>query len=170
MNHYMIDIETLSTDTNAHVLAIAMVKFTEKEVLKTQVLYPDPEIQHNTGRKIDFDTLNFWMKQPELLKEIMEKPTKSLSFCSAHLRWFIDIAEKDSNIVWAKSPSFDLMIMRSLFSSPLLPWKFSNERDVRTAYDKLTEKGIELTKPERAHDPLSDALAQVANVQKFLNL
>jgi hypothetical protein len=170
MNHYMIDIETLSTDTNAHVLAIAMVKFTEKEVIKHQVLYPDPEIQHNTGRKIDFDTIKFWLKSPDLLKEIMEKPTKSLSFCSAHLRWFIDLTNYEQNIVWAKSPSFDLMIMRSLFSSPMLPWKFSNERDVRTAYDKLTEKGIELTKPERAHDPLSDALAQVANVQKFLNL
>jgi hypothetical protein len=168
--HYMIDIETLSTDTNAHVLAIAMVKFTEKEVIKHQVLYPDPEIQHNTGRKIDFDTLNFWMKQPELLKEIMEKPSQSMLFCLTQVQYFIEDGARDTNIVWAKSPTFDLMILRSLFSSPLLPWKFSNERDVRTAYDKLTEKGIELTKPERAHDPLSDALAQVANVQKFLNL
>jgi hypothetical protein len=52
----------------------------------------------------------------------------------------------------------------------MLPWKFSNERDVRTAYDKLTEKGIPLTKPDRPHDPISDALAQVTNIQKFMSL
>ena len=169
MNHFMIDIETLSTDTNAHVLAICMIEFDQDEVIRTQTLYPSADEQQRMGRKIEFDTLKFWQRSQPIFQDLIHHPTKSLAFCLSHIRYMIDFQREKENIVWAKSPSFDLSILRSLFGDQI-PWKYSMERDVRTACDKLTQKSIPIIHSERPHDPLSDALAQVINVQNFLKL
>jgi len=170
MIHYMIDIETLATTPDAHVLAIALVKFDQDTILKKLVLYPDDHEQVLLNRKVDFSTLCFWLKFTRILEEIQDQPKSSLRKCLYQIVWFMSEEPKEENMVWAKSPSFDLTILKNLFGAGNLPWKFSNEHDVRTAYFKLKQYSITILRPTNPHDPLEDATTQALNVQNYLKV
>lgn len=168
-NHFMLDIETLGTEKDCLVLSIAVVKFNESEIIDTLELFPDLMEQENKGRKIGIDTLIWWMKNTALLESTLLKQRKSLTFCHFKMINFFHNDLQPKN-VWAKSPSFDLEIIKNLFKTTENLWKYSQEADVRTCDLKLKQRDIPLNKPTTAHDPLSDALAQTLNVQKFLTL
>ena len=169
MTHYMIDIETLGTDRDCMVISIALVRFDEKEIIDSLVLYPDLQDQENKGRKIEIDTLQWWMLNKELLNQMIGKDRirKSVSFCLNQISWFINHNNGDKTI-WSKSPSFDLVILKNLFKPTMLPWSYTEEADVRTAEFKLRQNQIKLQRSQQAHDPLEDAIAQAQNVQLFL--
>lgn len=168
--HYMIDIETLGTGSDCIVLSIALVKFNETDILDSMVLYPNIYDQEKRGRKIEIDTLSWWMKNEQLLKESLNEKWRTLNFCYHQIQFFLN-AKDDQTRIWSKSPSFDLLIINHLFKdwrSPIS--EFRMEADVRTAELKLKQKSIPIEKPSQAHNPLQDALAQAKNVQNFLKL
>ena len=169
MIHYMIDIETLGNGPEAMVLSIAAVKFDEEKVINTIELYPDLTEQHSKGQKIDIDTLQWWMKSPQILQNYLEKPRKSLVCCYHQLAFFL-FQKDESTQIWAKSPRFDLQILENLWKNCPVLWDYRSQGDVRMAEFKLKQKQIALTRPEQAHNSLSDCMAQVANVQKFLHI
>lgn len=167
MIHYMIDIETTDTTPTATVLAIAVIRFDADRIHDRMLLYPSIEAQ--SQRTTSLDTMRFWMGHLPTFQDIMDHPRKSLPFCLAQLNWFI-AGKREENTVWSKSPSFDLAILKDLFGAEHIPWIFRQEQCVRTAEKKLTQRAITLIKSETPHDPLSDATAQVINVQNFLRL
>lgn len=168
MKHYMIDIETLSTGTDAMVLSIALVRFTQDSILDTLLLFPDLSQQNRKDRKIDIDTLTWWMKNRELLNQTLQHPRKTLNFCYHQIKYFL-IDRDPQTRIWSKSPSFDLQILNHLFQDWTHPIsEFRLEADVRTAELKLHQKEIPLEKSTIPHDPLEDAIAQSKNIQNFL--
>ena len=169
MIHYMIDIETLGQRPEAMVLSIAAVKFDEEKVINTIELYPDLTEQHSKGQKIDIDTLIWWQNNREILSTYLATARKSVNFCFHQLAFFLSDRENDTQI-WAKSPRFDLQILENLWKNCPVLWDYRSQGDVRMAEFKLKQKEIPLTRPEQAHNSLSDCLAQVSNVQKFLSL
>lgn len=169
MIHYMIDIETLGQGSEAMVLSIAAVKFDEEKVIKTIELYPDLIEQQSRGQRIDIDTLIWWQNNREILSTYLATARKSVNFCFHQLAFFLSDREKDTQI-WCKSPRFDLQILENLWKTYPLLWDYRSQGDVRSAEFKLKQKQIPLTRPEQSHNSLSDCLAQVANVQKFLQL
>lgn len=170
MIHYMIDIETLATGSNSLVLSIALVKFNQSEIIDTIVLYPDLIQQDKRGRKIDINTLSWWLKNSELLKNTIDQKRKSLNFCYHQIQYFLTEKSEQTRL-WSKSPSFDLQILNHLFQDWGNPIStFRMEADVRTAEFKLNQNSIPLEKPTNAHEALSDAIAQAKNIQNFLKL
>jgi hypothetical protein len=171
MIHYMIDIETLATDSDALVLSIALVKFTEQEIISELTLYPSLWEQEQRGRKISMETLLWWMKSIPQLQEAIdpEKPRKSLSFCYNQIAFFLCDAKNERQI-WAKAPSFDLRIVSSLLTGAPRLWTYQEEQDVRTAELKLKQLNLPITRSTVPHSPIHDALAQVDNVQRFLGI
>lgn len=162
--HFMIDIETLDVCDDALILSIAAVKFTKDEILDSMVLYPDFE-----DRKIGVQTLKWWMINPQELGRLLDLNRKSAQFIYNQLAYFLS-CEQSKPTIWAKSPSFDLDILKSYFHrfNPL--WKYDQEADVRTAYLKLRQKQIELIPSDQPHEALADAIAQAKNIQVFLQL
>lgn len=171
MNHYMIDIETLGTSSDCMILSIAVVKFSEDEIKDTLLLYPALQEQQIKGRKIEIDTLTWWMKSLSMLQANIdpEKPRKSLAFCYNQLAWFL-APDSEGRIIWAKSPSFHLGILRHMITGAPDLWDFREEADVRTAELKLKSKQIEIHRPLTPHDPMCDAITQAKHVQRFLEI
>lgn len=163
MNHYMIDIETTDTRPTSKVIAIALTKFAADSIHDTLVLYPSLDEQKE--RSTSLETMVFWLGHQEVLKKLMNHPTKSLKFCIHQINYFMSRTPRHETKVWSKSPTFDLTILRDLFKEQNLPWIYPNERDVRTAQEKVGK-----TKSKVPHDPLEDAIAQTIDVQKFLKL
>lgn len=77
--------------------------------------------------------------------------------------------------MWAKSPSFDCMILKEAYYRVGLkcPWGYYNERDLRTITHIVSGFVPEPTFKGIKHQALADALHQAAwaeKCQKFLKL
>lgn len=166
MIHYMIDIETLDVMDDGFILSIAAVRFTQDEILDSIVLYPDFDGQKD--RTIEIKTVKWWMENQAELYRLLSIQRKSAHFVYHQLNFFLSQGDKPT--IWAKSPSFDLYILKNFFHQCNPLWKYSQEADVRTAYLKLNQKNIPLLESTKPHDALEDALAQARNVMEFLKL
>lgn len=163
----MIDIETLGNGPSSMVLSIAAVKFNQVRILDQIELFPDVQEQAIQGQKMDIDTLIWWQKNKEILSDYLTKPRKSLHFCYHQLAYFLADQEPDT-LIWAKSPRFDLQILENMWAKYPHIWTYRNQGDVRLVEWSLKNQSINLIQPTKAHNALSDAIAQAQNVQQFL--
>jgi len=165
----MIDIETLSTKPNAIILSIACIEFNrneEKQLLENSKYFYERIDCSNYKNllSIDDDTLAWWNKQPEDIKNeaLYKQPRTPLKTALENLvkKWFDD--ENKQKIIWSHSPSFDCIILKNAFNicDLKIPWSFWNERDTRTLFD------ITNTKMEKNnHHALYDTLNQINYVK-----
>lgn len=183
--HMMVDIETLSTRRDAHIMCVALVPFFPEgdanlfnegvEGLRPEVwgLHPDAQPE----RHIDPHTISWWLSQSNEAQTIVNglwtgadgilSLDNCYDFCTS-------IAEKMAFVkpkrVWANSPTFDLVILRHLFEicDVEVPWTYRQERDVRTAAEgALGYCGPGDLLRGVAHDPAYDCMAQAYTVQAF---
>lgn len=171
--HICIDIETLSTKSNAAILSIGAVIFDpyaenmdQVEAFYKKVSYDSCE---NAGLVVDDSTMAWWAKQEQTLiddtfnddgREDLIQVLKDLNvFCRGGTHF------------WAKSPSFDCVILETVAGLVNLgvPWSYPQTRDCRTIYDLADP---ELPK-QTVHSALEDAYNQAKGVQtvyKKLNI
>lgn len=171
--HFMVDIETLSTHTNAVVLSIGAVRFDPISGKIEEELYATLRPQDQVERKIDSDTVMWWMKQ------VAEDPTKINAFNSEskipirqaliQLSAFLAVDTGEDRKVWACDPDFDLAILADLyhqFNIPI-PWKFFEGRSVRTVRDIATALGRPKLSQLVTHNALEDCKRQTIEIQQL---
>lgn len=148
----MVDIETLSTEPNACILSIGAVRFDEEGLIYCE-FYKNIIPQNN--RHIDVDTVEWWFNYPEAYSELKKD------------RWYLKEALYSlgrfickGDMVWAKSPSFDLAILKNAYKEYgiVIPWDFRNERDVRTAEKRKVES------VGTKHNALDDCYTQIKSI------
>lgn len=150
MKHFVLDLETLGTSRNSVVCAIGVqtINPTASDGMGPSFyqILPDWEEQERMGRKIDSNTVKWWLKQaltnPEAAQELLPQPTPGAVLrpdtCSilAELGRFIrDCApDPEQREVWGNSSSFDNEILRSLYEDyNIVPaWTFRQDRCYRT--------------------------------------
>jgi hypothetical protein len=171
----MLDLETLGTSSNSVILSIGAVKFERKgNEITESVFYERINIQNclDTGLEIDSKTLEWWKTQDKnVYYEAIENPNR-LSLKNTLLdfsKWF-----GKSTYIWGKGPSFDCTILSNAYKKLGLepPWKFWNERDVRTIFDLGNIKNYQLP-TDNMHHPVDDCKRQIKGVKmalKKLNL
>ena len=122
MNSMMIDIETLDTESTAIVLSIGGCVFNEREQttesdLRKNSIYLELNTteQEHRDRTISIDTLNWWLKtNPLELTRFSNIKTNNIEDDLKKLVNFI--LENKVKYIWSKSPSFDMLILNSLFN------------------------------------------------------
>ena len=163
----MIDIETLDTKPTAVILSIGAVAF-DIETGETcpDTLYQklDYKKQIDEGRTTSIETTLWWGQQSdEAYCEAFFGEERLLSAIINLKKYFYNYAADDCR-VWAKSPSFDLVILKDAYDNDIAPWEFWQERDVRTFADgQLTSVFVACDK-EPSHLPVEDCLVQVKGV------
>ena len=157
MKEMMIDLETLGVSRDSAILSAGIVIFDRSTVLNESHFFFDVREQLQLGRRISEDTVKWWLLTDRgafsklcitgtLLLKDLEKEIKFL------------YKTYDVRKVWSRG-SMDLDILKECFD---VPWRYSQERDVRT----LDELGT-MTEAN-GHDALGDCLNQVAFVQRIL--
>lgn len=169
----MLDIETLGTTPEAAVVAIAVKSFAGDRAILRRINRPSGEIDSGTvrwwiehalsspnavlatfgkpkrwARQLPLDDDEVWLEEPQPEKAAIEQ---------------VDLWLRSQEIdrLWAKSPSFDCVILQRLWARhgldfPVPFWKW---RDVRTAVeDRIVA--------EVPHDPMSDVDAQIEAVKR----
>lgn len=172
MKELMIDIETLDTQPSALVLSIGAQMFSQDlgpmgEPFRRVLSITE---QLRLERTISESTVKFWLElsDEKSFAKIFAPPQRStLKEALEALNAYCLMYDQ----VWANSPSFDLVILESLYRAVELPnpLKFFLARDVRTLRDvaKLPRGWEpEIKIPGDHHDPVSDCLWQIAAVRE----
>lgn len=169
--HLMVDIETMGTDHNAAIMSIAAVEF-NFDGETGQSFYQTVSLQSclDIGLKMDADTIYWWLTQPEPARMAIASPVPLP--IDVVLQDFVAWIGKREYQVWGNSPQFDLVILENAFKkcNLELPWKFYNERDVRTLVSLAPAiKALQIQLLGTAHDALKDCYAQIKYCTEIWN-
>lgn len=168
----MVDLETLSTRHDAAILSIGACMFdprTPGEVLNTFYCVISAESNELAARHFSAGTLMWWLQQSQAARDALSVDPKNLQDALTKFRLWVN-AYKPTR-VWANSPSFDCVILRSAMDhfSLQVPWHFWAERDVRTAKEFAVDEDGSFpeipTSQGTAHNALDDAIKQAYQVQ-----
>ncbi len=183
MNNVMIDIETTGTGHHSAIVSAAAAvfnPFTGEIVAEEYVKFNWKEDCRICGGKIDADTVEWWLKKSAEARVELITSDDQLPSDDALMRIFEFIQKHcDEGLVyvWAKSPSFDLSLIKDAaerchIPKEMIPWKFWNERDVRTIEGIAASLNIPLPygKKDVTHHALSDVRGQIRNVAAVMSV
>lgn len=160
----MIDIETMARGSKAAIVSIGAVEFNMNTGETGRELYVNVSLQSclDKGLRVEGDTIMWWMQQSdEARKALMDNPL-SLGDAMLALYTFVEQCGFDYE-VYGNGPKFDLGILTDAYEvcGMSTPWRFWNERCVRTISMFLPhEKGM--TKfVGTAHNALADCHHQI---------
>lgn len=171
MKHVMLDIETLGNKTNSVILSIGACYFEPStgDIGSTLSVHVDAESCVGVGLNMDPSTVIWWLAQKaDAQQKIIDGQYSSIPIGGALLKLseFIDANAQ----VWGNGATFDNSIVKNAYEKMQMnaPWKFWNDRDVRT----IVELGYQIGfNPKRdmpfdgtRHDALDDAIHQAKYV------
>jgi DNA polymerase III epsilon subunit-like protein len=166
----MIDLETLSTSTDAAILTIGAVKFNPNgnELVDNSMeefyVKVDLDSCSRLGLSIDDNTIAWWASQSKEAQDaafsedgridIVDAFNQLYKFC-----W-------GSKRVWSHGAAFDIVICETVFKkiNKLVPWEVWQVRCSRTLFDL----GVDPSRPATLkHHALEDARNQAIGVQNI---
>lgn len=163
MRDLMIDIETLGTAPGSVVLSIGAVTFDAETGEFGEEFYVaiEPSSAVANGLTMDVSTIKWWMEQSADAQAAAFSGATHATTALLAFSEFVKAA--GATRVWAKPPSFDLVLLESAFRSCFIdiPWHYRAPRDVRTLFD-IT--GAVQPDVGTAHNALDDAKSQALGV------
>jgi hypothetical protein len=167
----MIDIETLSSQSDAAVISIGLVGFDEERILYRESFAID---EHDWHGHVDPRTVKWWMEQGAEAQafSFRNEFPKSADLAAFRLSEFAARFCQDE--CWANGPQFDLVVLRNWWrrvkGDDKLPIYYRAYRDCRTLWRAAEARGADLTPAWTRegiipHHPLSDAETQACAVQ-----
>jgi hypothetical protein len=182
-NDVMVDLETLSTDTDAVVLSIGAVRF-RTDVVDDPITIRNPDRsfyarldtveQEENGRDVNPDTMEWWDKQSSAARAVFNEKPEPVAKVLAAFTEFCMGAKR----IWGNGNMFDNAIMRDLYQDydaeyPVNYWQDLDVRTVTYMWNFLTNWRSKGKRPEiivgEEHNALDDARRQVIQVQRMIN-
>jgi hypothetical protein len=166
----MIDIETLSSQSDACVISIGLVGFDEAHILYRESFAIE---HHSWDGHIDPRTVKWWMDQSEEAQRFSFKNEHPVNLDLARFRLNEFAARFCKDECWANGPQFDLVVLRNWWrrsaTDETFPVHYRTYRDCRTIWTAAREKGADIDSAWQhpglvPHDPKSDAEAQARAV------
>ena len=166
----MLDLETLGTQPGCVILTLGAVKFdpyTMNDPGPGLYVRPDADEQIARGREVQQDTLEWWMKQAEDVREEalgvdgripVEEMYRQLN------RFLVGV-----NNIWCQGPVFDIAILENLYMQygwPT-PWQFWQIADSRTLFKVHGDPRVK--GKAGLHNALEDCVSQAVAVQQVYN-
>jgi exodeoxyribonuclease VIII len=162
----MLDMETMSTRSNAAIASIGATKF---EVGKgiTDKFYRTVDVKDckSLGLNISKDTIQWWSEQNPAALAMLTKNTAPLGIVlSEFTEWF----GPKSIPTWGCGSDFDNVIMDNAYYAlgRIRPWKFYHNRCYRTIKEIIQIP--EAPREGTYHNALDDAIHQTNHLLKIL--
>lgn len=166
----MVDLETLSTGSNAVICSIAAVPFDPYTGDTGEAFNLSIDIQSclDKGLQVQGDTIYWWLEKSKEAQMALFYNRNPLKKVLLSLTAFIAMNMEQDFKIWAKGPSFDLAILANAYRACKInaPWHHSNERCVRTeidGYESLIKQQVPF-EGER-HCAEADARHQIRQIQ-----
>lgn len=173
MSAIMIDLETMDNRPTAAIASIGAVWFEPSGswIGRTFNMHVDLVDCQRHGLTIGADTVLWWLYQSEEAIASLRNGQD----CAAPLVTaldafdaFVDFDDPEFGEVWCNGASFDFPILANAFRAAggKAPWKFWQERDLRTL--KGLSPDLRIERSGTHHNALDDALHQARLVQHIL--
>lgn len=168
MQHVMIDLETLGTTADAVIMSIGAVKFDPDSYdIDDAGFYASVSVESNLEkhRRIDEDTLIWWLGQEPAAQAVFREPKQSLGDALESLsEWF---ARDDYYFVWSNGADFDIPMLAHAYRSFdwVPPWARFGTRCFRTMKNLPAAKRAAKAPNAAKHNAFSDAVAQAKTLQ-----
>ena len=166
----MLDLETLGTRPEAVVVTLGAVKFNpydQEDPGPGIYMRLDADEQIALGREVREDTMLWWMKQAEDVREeaLGDGPRTDLATMYHDLNKFLVGVEN----IWCQGPAFDIVILENLYRQLVkpVPWQFWQIRDSRTLLSSLGDPREK--NKAGLHNALEDCVSQAEAVQFVFN-
>jgi hypothetical protein len=164
----MLDIETLGIKPDSVILTLGAVKFdpyVPDKISDGLYLRVDVDEQITQGRDVDDETVEWWGKQSDHIREeaLGDDNRVSVTELIRQLNKFLVAVDE----IWCQGPSFDIVILENLYRQYQTPhnWKYFQIRDSRTLFqvhgDPRDRNAAGL------HNALEDCISQARGVQKI---
>jgi len=165
-NQIHIDLETMDTKPSARILSIGAICGTREFYAEIDQSLYDDRFTESKGTK------DWWAGQGGFIPTVTpQSPFEAVSALSTFISSVRnDVVSPVNNLeVWANSPSFDCTILSYHYHvfSIGQPWKFYEERDVRTVKAFATQMRLHLRPYKNPHHALEDARNQQMMVDSF---
>lgn len=167
MKHVMVDLETLGTAADSVILSIGAVRFNlDSDEIDDAGFYASVSIDSNLKfkRRVQEDTLIWWMKQSDTAQVVFHEPKQSLP---SALVEFSDWVHDGDSFMWSNGADFDNAMLAHAYTQQSMerPWLFWNSRCVRTYKALPGAKGVTVPRLGTHHNALHDAIYQARLVQ-----
>ncbi len=180
MKHVMIDLETLGTGNDAVIVSIGACRFDPYTgvVDADNTFHQGIDVEssvNDANRKLDPSTVMWWLKQEHDARMSLYIKAHNGESVTTVMQQFSQWLGGDP-IVWGNGATFDLVKVADTCNAVGLatPWKFWNERDVRTVVEMGQVVGFD---PKRdmpfegvKHDALADAVHQSRYVCEIMQM
>lgn len=174
MTALSLDLETLSTRPNAAIASIGACRFDPRSDWIGDTFHVHVSLancQHH-GLAIDAGTVLWWLDQSAEARAafvIGQQDAMPLLVALEALEDFMATTAECSEL-WVNGASFDLPILASAYRAVdlPLPWKFWQERDLRTL--KALDKNTRIERAGIHHNALDDALHQARLIQRLIQI
>jgi DNA polymerase III epsilon subunit-like protein len=168
MKHIMFDAETLGTVADACILSIGAVRFDlDSDAIDDAGFYASISIDSNLEhkRRIQEDTLIWWMKQGEASQGVFHESKQTLRTALSDLTDWIGDARDVK--VWSNGADFDLPMLAHAYTSLGMdvPWQFWNSCCYRTYKNLPGAKNVRIPFDGTKHNALFDAVHQAKTAQ-----
>ncbi|EOP0211467.1 3'-5' exoribonuclease, partial [Escherichia coli] len=133
-HHLMIDLETMGKNPDAPINALAG-KFFDPATGEMGPEFSKTIDLETAGGVIDRDTIKWWLKQSREAQSDILTDEIPLDDALLQLREFIDENSGEFFVqVWGNGANFDNVILRRSYERQGIPcpWRYTNDRDVRT--------------------------------------
>lgn len=175
--HISLDLETMSTESNAAIVQIGATVVGSPETFN---VYIDPKSSESLGARVDTETMMWWDKQdPELRKRVFGGTVPIRTALDEFADWCSEVSNGDMEHVylWSKGADFDCVVLKNNYELyRTYPFNFRNHRCVRTIMDLLTQAELdEISKnfwynnsEAQKHDALVDAKYQAEFIKAII--
>ena len=168
----MLDLETMSTETDAAIVSIGAVVMDFKKGIVGEKFYTAVDLQSSlkSGGHISAFTVNWWLQQSESARQALLKDPKTISLAlEGFTFWAYKHGPREKIRIWGKGAAFDNVVLRSAYKRMNYeePWKFRNDMCYRT--EEALNKDIPLPGREgTAHNALDDAIFQAVHLIEIM--
>ena len=170
MKHIMLDLETMSTASNAAIVAIGAVKFDPDTGELGQMFYRNVSLESciAAGLDVEAGTVMWWLTRSENARQALLENSIPLGKALGEFSQFLSPPGASNIAIWGKGSDFDNVILANAYKAVGLkaPWKYKNNRDVRTILALVPSAcdGVESTGTK--HNALDDAIYQARCVSR----
>ncbi len=169
MQDVMLDLETMSTSSNAAIVAIGACKFdTLMDITDTFYTTVNLSSCIKKGFDVDGDTVCWWMKQEDTARKHIYQTSNTMDIKDALIA-FQKWLGKDNTRIWGNGADFDNAILSNAFRKfgVIKPWNYGLNRCFRTI--KASFPKIELPDEGTKHNALDDAIWQAKYLLKLVD-
>jgi len=164
----MVDLETMSSDSYASIVAIGAVQFSDIELQSEFYVTVDLQSCVEYGLDVSASTIMWWLRQPKDAQKMFQKDaTHTLpEALDAFSQWVTSIKVSDP-LIWGNGANFDNVILANAYgkTGKNLPWGMWNNRCYRTF--KSLYPQVRMKRSGVHHHALDDAKSQAGHMIKI---